>query len=709
MKRGTTVLAICCAAWLCRAGELDVAREALRDGLWEIARTHAAKVEGDAAKLVILESYAREGRWEDALKTLDSWAGTSGDGFTYYRALALVETGRRAEAARVLDAGRMADGEYRLLEARLRARIAMAEGDAAGALKILRESGFAEADDEARMAAADILSAAGKREEAERIWREITTKTNAAERVFTMAAVNLGDRAVLRAAYDRAKTPAFRRLAGLRCGIASIAAPATFAEGAEIIRALVKDAPDTEGAKDAYLMLADGYLAAGDAASAADCYAFALETWPDAAFVTAVQEGRGWALRKLGRGAAAAEAFAKAEEVAKTDADRARTAMELGDTLSEIGRGEEALAKYRLVLDRYPATAAGEKLKVQMRLRDLESRGRELIRAADFDGALAVFAELTALAPERKARADYYRMLCHFGKMYGPDQRGQDYENEREAVRRQAREIMGDAAADAGLRAQTTLWLAKFEYNNRRWAEARRLFLDYAELAPKSEQAPSALTWAARAAFAANDFAAAIEIVSKLAENYPDSPERLQAYTVQAEALVELSRFDEAVLVLDRAALVENAPAGDRLRAQLLRADALFAMGADNAARYREALDAYRALRLGESLPPELQLVVSLKIARTLEKLKRTEEAFDQYYSEVIVPYRKGRREGVRYDEETRAAFARAAFRLADELERRGRDFQAMNVLELVRESDVPASVEAAKRIARIQAKGNPQ
>ena len=59
MKRGTTVLAICCAAWLCRAGELDVAREALRDGLWEIARTHAAKVEGDAAKLVILESYAR--------------------------------------------------------------------------------------------------------------------------------------------------------------------------------------------------------------------------------------------------------------------------------------------------------------------------------------------------------------------------------------------------------------------------------------------------------------------------------------------------------------------------------------------------------------------------------------------------------------------------------------------------------------------------
>ena len=702
-------LCLVCAALSVRAGELDVAKEALRDGLWEIARTHAAKVEGDEAKLVILESYAREKRWADALKTMDSWAETSGDGFAYYRALALEETGRRAEASRLLDAARMASPGYRALAAKLRARIAMAEGDAAAALKILKESGFADADDESRMAAADILSAAGKRTEAERIWREIAAKTNVDERVFTVAAVNLGDRAILRTAYDRAKTPALRRLAGLRCGIASIAAPATFAEGAEIIRALVKDAPDTEGAKDAYLTLADGYLAANAPAEAAACYAFALETWPDTAFVTAVQEGRGWALRKLGKGKEAAEAFAKAEEVAATDADRARTAMELGDTLSEIGRGEEAMAKYRLVLERYPTTEAGGKLKVQMKLRDLESRGRDLIRSSDFDGALAVFAELTALAPERKARADYYRMLCHFGKMYGPDQNSQDYENEREAVRRQANALIADSTADAGLRAQTTLWLAKFEYNNGRWAEARRLFASYAELAPKSEQAPSALTWAARAAFAENDFTAAIELVSKLAERYPESPERLQAYIIQAESLVELSRFDEAVLVLDRAVLVESASAEDRLRAQVLRADALFAMGADNAARYREALDAYRAVRLGESLPPELQLVVSIKIARTLEKLKRTEEAFDQYYSEVIVPYRTGRRAGVRYDEETRAAFARAAFRLADELERRGRDFQAMSVLELVRESDVPASGEAAKRIARIQAKGNPQ
>ena len=679
------------------AGELDVAREALRDGLWEIARNHAAKVEGDAARLVILESYAREAKWDDALKTLSSWADASGDGFAYYHALALVELGRGVEARQLLDAVKMSDPEYLLLAAKLRARIAMSEGDTAGALKLLKESGFADADDESRMAAADILDAAGKRSEAEKIWREIVAKTNAHERVFTLAAVNLGDRETLRKAYDRARTPALRRLAGLRCGLALLSSPTNFTEGATIIRTLVKDAPDTEGAKDAYLALADASLSSGQCDAAAEAYAYALETWPDVAFLSVVQEGRGWALRKLGKGPEAAEAFAKAEEVAKTDADRARAALALGDVLSEMGRGDEALAKYRLVLEKYPTTEAGEKLKVQMRLRDLEARGRELFRNYDFDGAMKVFAELAQLAPERKSRSDYFEMLCLFGQ------------HQDEAVRRKAHEIMDNAATDRGIRAETTLWLAKFEYNSRKWAESRRLFLAYAELETQGAKAPSALTWAARAAFAENDFTAALEIVSKLVERFPNSSERLRGYIVQAEALIELSRFDEAVLVLDRAALVEGAPAADRLRAQVLKADALFAMGADNAARYREALDAYRTVRLGESLPPGLQLVVSIKIARTLEKLKRTDEAFDQYYSEVVLAYRKGRKEGVRYDDETRAAFARAAFRLADEYERRGRDFQAMSILELVRESDVPVSGEAAKRIERIQAKGNPQ
>ena len=176
---------------------------------------------------------------------------------------------------------------------------------------------------------------------------------------------------------------------------------------------------------------------------------------------------------------------------------------------------------------------------------------------------------------------------------------------------------------------------------------------------------------------------------------------------MQGESLVELARFDEAVLVLERAARAEGADPADALRARLLGADALFAMGADNPVRYQEALDAYRNIRLGESLDPSSRLSISYKVAKTLEKLKRTDEAADRYYTDVVLAYREGRAQGLKYDDEARAAFSRAAFRLADEYESRGKDFQAAHVLELVATSDVPAAAEAEKRIARIQRKGN--
>ena len=91
---------------------------------------------------------------------------------------------------------------------------------------------------------------------------------------------------------------------------------------------------------------------------------------------------------------------------------------------------------------------------------------------------------------------------------------------------------------------------------------------------------------------------------------------------------------------------------------------------------------------------------------RVLEKLRRTDEAIDQYYSQVVLAYRDGLARGERLGDEARAAFSRAAFRLADEFEGRGRDYQAVGVLRLVVESGVPAAEEAEKRIARISMKG---
>jgi len=351
------------------------------------------------------------------------------------------------------------------------------------------------------------------------------------------------------------------------------------------------------------------------------------------------------------------------------------------------------MSRYREVLAKYPATTVAEKIKNVVRLRELETKGRELYREYRFAEASKMFAEVAAADAARKPRMDYYEVLCLYGQ-------GQD-----EKAGASAR-TLASSCTNAQVKADVTLWLAKFLYNRSEWRECRRLFVAFADMNPKAPSAPEALTWASRAAFAESDFSQAIQLVTRLVDQYPGSPFRPQALLIQGESLIELARFDEAVLVLEGVAMVDSTVSDDRLRAQILKADALFAMGADNPVRYQAALSAYRAARFGGALSPNDQLTVSFKIARTLEKLKRTGEANDQYYTQVVLAYHDGREKGELFDDEARADFSRAAFRLADDYESQGNDVQAMNILKVVQDSDVPAAEEAAKRIERISKKG---
>ena len=640
------------------AGGLDVARQALRDGLWTVARAHADKVSGDAAatnaaRLVVLESLVGEGLWDKVLPQLKAWGEPTGDSFAYYRAAA--------------------------------------SGDYAGAVKLLRKSGDLQASAEARMLEADLLLKSGDRKGATAAWREVVAMTNVAERAFVTACANLMEAELLRKAYATAKALPLKHLAGLRLGMALLQNGKTAAEGTRLIRAIVKDSPDVEGARDAFLAIADADIAAARWQDAADVYREAIETWPDVVRRASVQDGIGWAQLKLGRREAALEAFRAAAKLADGDDERATAIMKEGDVLSEMGRTEEAMACYRDVLKRFPKTAVAEKLQRIVRLREIETSGREAFRGYRFSDAQKAFAEVAAEDPVRKPMMDYFDVLCLYGQ-------GLD-----EAAEKKAQEL-ADGCPDAGTRASAVLWLAKFSYNRGEWKKARRLFDAYAATA--GADSAEALLWSARAALVENDCPAAIQTVTQLAERYPKSPLLSQALLVQGEALIEMARFDEAVLVFERVAIAEGIAADLRLKAQGLKADALFAMGADNPARYAAALEAYRAIRFGGELGASGQVVFSFKIARTLEKLKRMDEAVEQYYTQVVLAYRDGRLAGERYDDEARTAFSRAAFRLADEYEGRGQELQTIRVLELVSESDVPAAAEAARRLERISKKG---
>ena len=638
------------------AQELAVARQALRDGLWQVARAHASKLAGDAARLIVLESLANENRWDDIKAELAKIAHPeTNPAFGYYIA---VTTGKIAEAISFLRAGGS-------------------------------EAGLAEA----KMLEADLHLRSTHTNDARRLWTEVVAMTNAGERALALASVNLNDVAAMRKAYARTVSVPLKRMVGLRLGRALVDVPESRAEGSRLIRAIVSDSPDAEGACDAFVSMAIAELSEGKWKETLKTVSEAMEIWPDAAKRADVQACRGEALFKTGRFEDSRLAYRRAEEFAQDDAMRARAALRQGDALAELGRGEESMERYRLVLEKFPTTKTAIELKRLIRLRERESEGRSLYLSYRFEDAMKAFDEVAKEDPGRQSRMKYLQLLCLYGL-------GRDKEALAEAS------ALAADGVDPVVRTEAALWLAKFTYNRGEWREAVGRFVAFAEMSPDDPFAPDAFLWAARAAFAANDVVLAVKTVTRLVERYPRSKAATTALLVQAEALIELARFDEAVLVLDRMGRGEEISREDVMKSRLLKADALFAMGADNSVRYKAALEVYRSLADDQGLDASTELVVAFKIGRTLEKLKRTDEATDQYYSRVVLAYRDARLRGTVYTTEGQATFTRAAFRLADDFEARGRDYQAMGVLKLVAESDVPAATEAEARIQRISKKG---
>lgn len=636
--------------------DLAIAKSALRDGLWYVARTHAEAVDSDESRLIVLESLAAEGRWDDVERELAKGGSvTNTTAYGYYKAVI--------------------------------------EGRFDDAVTKLRESGSMAGVAEAKMLEADLNLKRANSAAAKMLWAEVVAMTNVSERAFAIAAINLGDEDALRKAYRRVESEILRRRIGLRLGHVLVSSKDSLDEGCRLIKAIVSDTPDIEGAREAYVAVARAFLREKAWNEAVKAYADAIEIWTDVSRLAEVQEGRGEAFLRLGREEEALAAFIRAEELSTDDLLTARVVLRQGDVLSGLGRGPEAMVKYRLVLEKYPDTDTAITLKRLIELREREMKGRDLYKAYLFEEARVAFREVAEADPSRKPRMTFFEVLCLYGL-------GRDDEA-LELV-----QSLIETCEEISVRADAVLWKAKFAYNQCNWRESQLLFVGFSELRPTDRNASMALLWAARAAFADKDFVQAIQLATKIASDYPNSSVLVPALILQSEALIEQARFDEAVLVLDRVASDTSTQQEDRLKARLLRADAIFAMGADNSVRYQAALDAYRAIRNGEELTPDMKLSVSFKIGRVLEKLKRPDEAIDQYYSQVVLAYRDGRQNGVPYGDEARAVFSRAAFRLADEFEDRGRHHQAISVLRLVSESGVPAAEEAQRRIHRISMKG---
>ena len=330
----------------------------------------------------------------------------------------------------------------------------------------------------------------------------------------------------------------------------------------------------------------------------------------------------------------------------------------------------------------------------------LERRGRANYRAYRFEDAERDFTAVAEIDPSRAGEMRFFSALCRYGA-------GRDDE-----AYASARALL-DETPDSPLRADLLLWTGKFDFSQRNYGAAFTAFEScstnqYLSVGRRLD----ALVRAARCMAAQSDYPKVIELVSRVVahpaaltaagQQTPETPVVAEALLLQGEALIDQARFDEAVLVLERASRL---PVSDdvRRRAAVLRADCLFARGADNSAYYQQAVDAYRTVQQDADVPPSMRLVVSFKLARALEKMHNYSEASDQYYTNVVMAYVDGVRAGGLFDGNARSLFARAAFVLADAYEASGSRRQAERVLRYVVDAKVPSADAARARIARLR------
>ena len=363
---------------------------------------------------------------------------------------------------------------------------------------------------------------------------------------------------------------------------------------------------------------------------------------------------------------------------------------------------ESAACRFERAIEIYTKLLKdGDSITDSKRVDVLHRRGKALYGAYRFAEAEADFAAVAKLQPSRAAEMAYLSALCLYGA-------GRD-EDAAAAVRK----LLASDDVAGSLRAEVEFWLAKYEFAHRNYPTALAGFLSCATNASLSAGSRiESLGRAARCCAAQSDYAGVVEFATRattnaiavraIAKKTPETAAVAEAFVLQGEALMELARFNEAVLVLSRAQRLD-APQKTLRRAAVLKADCLFAMGADDDRRYLQALDAYRALLRDESLTPSQRLAVAFKVGRTLEKLRRFEEAADQYYAQVVMAYYDGVNANTWFDGDACAFFTRAVFILADYYEARGEVRPAIRVLEYL--TGVPAAREARKRIQRLEAK----
>ncbi|MFC1452336.1 tetratricopeptide repeat protein [Verrucomicrobiota bacterium] len=556
---------------------------------------------------------------------------------------------------------------------------------------------------------------------------------------------------------EGALSPDLKRRGRLSLGLALMDLDRT-EEGAPLLKDFVVSAPTDPAAGTVQLRLAEALLEQGGE-KAAEEFQYYLETFTNVAGRARAQRGKGWALLALGRNAEAAAAFIKAGELSTNAADRGQCLLKAGDAhfangqyklaaeqyaglVAEFPRGEHAPAAYvqlgeslarsgqieaaegrlREFVDAFPDhDLRGEAMLRIGRLQDsqgklaeavetfnrlmgvssngalfgeaLLGRGMAWCRMTRFEGALGDFERTVALFPEGRLAEQAYHMtsVCQYWL-------GRDVDALATAEDFLARFPESDLVPDV------LFWLGKQEYNRANYEQAEERFAELVEEYGTDANAERALLWAGRSAAMRDEYLLAIERFTQFLKQYPDSEQAVEALYAQGEALFHLAKTSDAILVFDE--IVNRHPGSEMVWRTWLRiGDCQFWLGVEDPKRYEEAIESYRIVSETDdpNTRPDLLLEAAYKTGKCLQKLGRTEDAIDVYYSDVMVRFLDERERGEKHGEASKTWFRRASRDMADIMSDREEWRKVVNILERVIEAGVSVDPETKERIRKIR------
>lgn len=346
---------------------------------------------------------------------------------------------------------------------------------------------------------------------------------------------------------------------------------------------------------------------------------------------------------------------------------------------------EEAEVAYSAVLN----VETNDEISAIARL----GRGRTRYRKFKFESAILDLGKVPESFTNEYNEASYLVILASYG--LGQDEKAFNLAEDFIANRRDAKNMP-----------EVMLWAAQYDFNRKNYKAAEKVFLEFAGKFPDHPIAQYALLWAADSAYKQSEFARANEILAKISKLNSNQQVIPEARLLQARSLRELTRYEDALSVLDE--LITDFPADDLVvNALMLKGETLFVIAGKEpeGVGYIKAEQVFSSALLRSDIKPDQAIECSFNSARCHEKAGEYKKAVDIYSSKVIDRYANYISSHIHLSSRSAEFFAKAAFNASALLENDGDIEGAVKILHHLATTSLPESEKASSEIRRLRTK----